>query len=119
MNSPAGRASSSSWSSAGSRRDPGRGCRIRPWVADLCAALSLPCQVANTSSETWGFKHPERNTDRDDAQRLAQLQARGQLPTVTVPPPRCGGAAPDARKDRLTGRKSRQESGRRPPYHSL
>jgi hypothetical protein len=27
-------------------------------------------------------------------------------------------AAPDARKDRRSARKSRQEAGRRPPYHS-
>jgi hypothetical protein len=28
-------------------------------------------------------------------------------------------AAPDARKDPRSARKSRQEAGRRPPYHSL
>jgi transposase len=61
-------------------------CALSGWVADLCAELSLPCRVANTASEAWKFKHTKRKTDRDDALRLAQLQALGQLPTVTVPP---------------------------------
>src|SRR5262249_47680842 len=42
---------------------------------------------ANTASEAWKFKHTKRKTDKDDARRLAQLFALGQLPTVTVPPP--------------------------------
>src|SRR5262249_33044025 len=62
-------------------------CALAGWVADLCEQLGLPCRVANTASEAWKFKHTKRKTDRDDALRLAQLQALGQLPTVTVPPP--------------------------------
>ena len=62
-------------------------CALAGWVHDLRAALGLPCRVANTASEAWKFKHTKRKTDRDDALRLAQLQALGQLPTVTVPPP--------------------------------
>jgi len=57
------------------------------WVHDLCHEVGLPCHVANTASEAWKFKHQKRKTDRDDALRLAQLFALGQLPTVTVPPP--------------------------------
>jgi transposase len=57
------------------------------WIHDLCAELGLPCQVANTASEAWKFKQLKRKTDRDDALRLAQLYALGQLPTVAVPPP--------------------------------
>jgi transposase len=60
-------------------------CALTGWVHDLCEGLHLPCQVANTASEAWKFKHAKRKTDRDDALRLAQLQALGQLPTVTVP----------------------------------
>src|SRR5262245_42755723 len=60
-------------------------CRLAGWVHDLRAELELPCQVANTASEAWKFKHAKRKTDKDDALRLAQLQALGQLPTVTVP----------------------------------
>src|SRR5262249_44781867 len=48
------------------------------WVADLCQELGLVCRVANTASEAWKFKHTKRRTDRDDALRLAQLQALGQ-----------------------------------------
>jgi transposase len=60
-------------------------CALAGWVADLCAELGLPCKVANTASEAWKFKHTKRKTDKDDALRLAQLEALGQLPTVTVP----------------------------------
>ena len=62
-------------------------CTLAGWVHDLCGELGLACKVANTASEAWKFKHTRRKTDRDDALRLAQLQALGQLPTVTVPPP--------------------------------
>ena len=61
-------------------------CALAGWVHDLCAALGLPCRVANTASEAWKFKHTKRKTDKDDALRLAQLQALGQLPTVVLPP---------------------------------
>jgi transposase len=62
-------------------------CALAGWVHDLCAELGLPCRVANTASEAWKFKHSKRKTDKDDALRLAQLQALGQLPTVVTPPP--------------------------------
>jgi transposase len=61
-------------------------CALSGWVHDLCAELALPCKVANTASEAWKFKHTKRKTDKDDALRLAQLEALGQLPTVVVPP---------------------------------
>lgn len=62
-------------------------CLRAGWVHDLCHELGLVCHVANTASEAWKFKHSKRKTDKDDALRLAQLFALGQLPTVTVPPP--------------------------------
>jgi transposase len=61
-------------------------CALAGWVHDLCAELGLPCRVANTASEAWKFKHTKRKTDKDDALRLAQLQALGQLPAVVIPP---------------------------------
>jgi transposase len=61
-------------------------CALAGWVSDLCAELGLVCKVANTASEAWKFKHTKRKTDRDDALRLAQLEALGQLPTVVIPP---------------------------------
>jgi transposase len=60
-------------------------CTPAGWVHDLCAELRIPCRVANTASEAWKFKHAKRKTDRDDALRLAELAALGQLPTVSVP----------------------------------
>src|SRR5262245_9498019 len=61
-------------------------CTLAGWVHDLCAERGLACKVANTASEAWKFKHTKRKTDKDDALRLAQLEALGQLPTVTIPP---------------------------------
>jgi transposase len=61
-------------------------CALAGWVHDLCAELGLPCKVANTASEAWKFKHTKRKTDGDDALRLAQLEALGQLPAVVMPP---------------------------------
>jgi transposase len=61
-------------------------CALAGWVYDLCTELGLPCKVANTASEAWKFKHAKRKTDKDDALRLAQLEALGQLPTVAIPP---------------------------------
>jgi transposase len=62
-------------------------CLLAGWVHDLCAQLGFACLVANTASEAWKFKHLKRKTDKDDALRLAQLYALGQLPTVALPPP--------------------------------
>jgi transposase len=72
------------------RHDPAvvviEACALAGWVHDLCAELGLVCRVANTASAAWKFKHTKRKTDKDDALRLAQLQALGQLPTVVIPP---------------------------------
>jgi transposase len=61
-------------------------CALCGWVRDLCEERGVACKVANTSSEAWKFKHSKRKTDKDDALRLAQLEALGQLPTVVIPP---------------------------------
>src|SRR5262245_31216840 len=60
-------------------------CTLAGWVHDLCGELGVPCRVANTAAEAWKYKHTKRKTDRDDALRLAQLEALGQLPAVVVP----------------------------------
>jgi transposase len=60
-------------------------CLLAGWVHDLCGELGLPCKVANTASEAWKFKHTKRKTDRDDALRLAELEALGRLPAVALP----------------------------------
>jgi transposase len=61
-------------------------CALSGWVHDVCCELGILCRVANTASEAWKFQHSKRKTDRDDALRLAQLQALNQLPTVVIPP---------------------------------
>lgn len=60
-------------------------CTLAGWVHDLCAEIGVPCKVANTAAEAWRYKHAKRKTDRDDALRLAQLEALGQIPEVVVP----------------------------------
>ena len=60
-------------------------CSNAGWATDLARACGLAVKVANTSGEAWKFKHLKRKTDRDDAKRLAELEALGQLPTVTLP----------------------------------
>src|SRR5262245_51459659 len=80
-----------------SRADLERALRARPavvvieacaqagWVRDRCAELGVPRKVANTAAEAWRYQHAQRKTDRDDALRLAQLEALGQLPEVVIP----------------------------------
>jgi transposase len=62
-------------------------CANAGWVHDLARAHGLAVRVANTNGEAWRFKHLKRKTDRDDARRLAELEALGQLPTVALPDP--------------------------------
>lgn len=60
-------------------------CALCGWVHDLCVELGVAIKVANTAAEAWKFKNTKRKTDRDDALKLAQLEALGQLPTVPMP----------------------------------
>jgi transposase len=62
-------------------------CANAGWVHDRAVALEHPVKVANTAAEAWKFQHLKRKTDRDDALRLAELAALGQLPTVAIPDP--------------------------------
>jgi transposase len=62
-------------------------CADAGWVHDLAAARGHVVKVANTAAEAWKFRHLKRKTDKDDARRLADLEAIGQLPTVTLPDP--------------------------------
>lgn len=55
------------------------------WVKDLCEALGVTIQIANSNHEAWRWKNVKRKTDKDDALKLAQLSAMNQLPTVTLP----------------------------------
>jgi transposase len=62
-------------------------CANAGWVHDRALEHGLAVRVANTNGEAWKFKHRKRKTDRDDAKRLAELEALGQLPTVALPDP--------------------------------
>jgi transposase len=55
------------------------------WVKDMCQALEIEVSVANPNHEAWRWKSVKRKTDKDDALKLAQLSAMGQLPTLTLP----------------------------------
>src|SRR4051812_28266357 len=60
-------------------------CTVAGWVADLCAELKLPYEVANPMNEAWSWRKVKRKTDRDDALKLARMAALGELPTVPMP----------------------------------
>lgn len=62
-------------------------CANAGWVHDRAAAAGHVVKVANTAAESWKFQHLKRKTDHDDARRLAELEAIGQLPTVALPEP--------------------------------
>lgn len=62
-------------------------CANAGWVHDRAAAAGHTVKVANTAAEAWKFQHLKRKTDHDDAKRLAELEAIGQLPTVALPAP--------------------------------
>lgn len=56
------------------------------WVHDLARSLGVgDVQVANPNGEAWRWRNLKRKTDRDDALKLAELSAAGQLPLVHVP----------------------------------
>jgi transposase len=56
-------------------------------VSDIALSLGHPVKVANTAGEAWKFTHLKRKTDKDDARKLADLEALGHLPTVVLPDP--------------------------------
>jgi transposase len=60
-------------------------CTASGWVGDLIRARGIDLEVANPTHEAWRWKNVKRKTDRDDALKLAQLSAMGQLPTVYLP----------------------------------
>lgn len=62
-------------------------CANAGWVHDHATAAGHVVKVANTAAESWKFTHLKRKTDHDDARRLAELEAIGQLPTVALPDP--------------------------------
>jgi transposase len=62
-------------------------CANAGWVHDRAVAAGHEVKVANTAAESWKFTHLKRKTDHDDAKRLAELEAIGQLPTVALPDP--------------------------------
>lgn len=57
------------------------------WICDVCRALGVEVQVADTSQEAWRWKAVKRKTDRDDALKLARLSAMHQIHPVHVPSP--------------------------------
>jgi transposase len=62
-------------------------CANAGWVHDPAVAAGHGVKVANAAAAAGKFRHLKRKTDRDDALRLAELEAIGQLPTVALPDP--------------------------------
>src|SRR6266566_576389 len=61
-------------------------CSQAGWVHDLCEELGLSPLVASTTGAAWQWKRIKRETDRDDALKLARLAAVGEIDGVVVPP---------------------------------
>jgi len=58
------------------------------WMHDMMVGCGVrEIQVANPMGEAWRWRNLKRKTDRDDAVKLAELSAAGQLPTVHLPSP--------------------------------
>lgn len=56
------------------------------WVHEVMTGCGVrEIQVANPMGEAWRWRNLKRKTDRDDAVKLAELSAAGQLPTVHLP----------------------------------
>ncbi len=62
-------------------------CTISGWVHDLCKGHGFEVIVANPSSEAWQWRNVKRKTDKDDALKLAKLEALGQIVPVYMPTP--------------------------------
>ena len=60
-------------------------CTISGWVYDLCKRLGYKVIVANPSGEAWQWKNVKRKTDKDDALKLAKLEALEQIVPVYMP----------------------------------
>lgn len=55
------------------------------WIRDLCEAMGLRLQAAETRGPAWSWRRVKRKSDREDALKLAQLSAMGQITEVHVP----------------------------------
>jgi len=56
------------------------------WVYDLCLALDVPCDVANTADERWRWNRTRAKTDKKDVDRMLFLAHSKTLPLVHMPP---------------------------------
>ena len=55
------------------------------WVKDLCDALEVPCDVANTADEMWRWNRTRKKTDKKDVDRMLFLAHSDTLPKVYMP----------------------------------
>lgn len=60
-------------------------CTMSGWIYDLCQSHGYQVVVANPGGEAWQWKNVKRKTDKDDALKLAKLEALEQLVPVYMP----------------------------------
>ena len=60
-------------------------CDAAGWIVDLCRALGIAVQVADTNQEAWRWRNVKNKCDRGDAVKLARVSAMNQLSPVHVP----------------------------------
>jgi len=61
-------------------------CSQAGGVHDLRVGLGLVPLVSSATGAAWQWKRVQRKTNRDDALKLAELAAVGELDGVSVPP---------------------------------
>ncbi len=55
------------------------------WVADLCQELDMQLKIVNTTGEEWKWNRVKNKSDREDALKLAKMQAMHLHHYVHVP----------------------------------
>jgi transposase len=60
-------------------------CGPSGWICDLCQELGRKTFVCSTNDAAWEWKKVKRETDKDDALKLARLAIMRQLTRVHVP----------------------------------
>ena len=62
-------------------------CPQAAMVYDVCGALQIEVQIADTTQDAWQWRNVKRKTDKDDALKLARLSALDQINCVHIPSP--------------------------------
>ncbi len=60
-------------------------CGPSGWINDLAVSLGYKTLVCSTNEDAWKWSNVKRETDRDDALKLARMASMGELKAVHMP----------------------------------